>query len=84
MSAETGVVTYEVIDDLAVVTMNRPQYRNAQNSVMTYALDAAFERAVDETPSASSFWLAPANISAQATTSALPTATITSATTTVR
>jgi enoyl-CoA hydratase len=28
--------------------MNRPRYRNAQNSVMTYALDAAFERAVDD------------------------------------
>src|SRR4051794_17258032 len=45
---ETDVVTYEVIDGLAVVTMNRPQYRNAQNSVMTYALDAAFERAVGD------------------------------------
>ncbi|UNB56049.1 enoyl-CoA hydratase [Mycolicibacterium sp. YH-1] len=28
--------------------MNRPQYRNAQNSAMTYALDAAFCRAVDD------------------------------------
>src|SRR4051812_30819131 len=45
---ETDVVTYEVIDGVAVVTMNRPQYRNAQNSVMTYALDAAFERAVGD------------------------------------
>jgi len=45
---ETDVVTYEVIDGVAVVTMNRPRYRNAQNSVMTYALDAAFERAVDD------------------------------------
>jgi enoyl-CoA hydratase len=45
---ETDVVTYEVIDGIAVVTMNRPRYRNAQNSVMTYALDAAFERAVDD------------------------------------
>ncbi len=31
-----------------VVTMNRPEYRNAQNSVMTYALDRAFQRAVDD------------------------------------
>jgi enoyl-CoA hydratase len=31
-----------------VVTLNRPRYRNAQNSVMTYALDAAFERAVGD------------------------------------
>jgi enoyl-CoA hydratase len=28
-----------------VITLNRPQYRNAQNSKMTYALDAAFYRA---------------------------------------
>ncbi|TQR86699.1 enoyl-CoA hydratase [Mycobacterium hodleri] len=31
-----------------MITMNRPQYRNAQNSAMTYALDAAFTRAVDD------------------------------------
>lgn len=42
------VVTYEVITGVAVVTMNRPRYRNAQNSLMTYALDAAFQRAVDD------------------------------------
>lgn len=45
---ETDVVTYEVTDGVAVVTMSRPRYRNAQNSVMTYALDAAFSRAVDD------------------------------------
>src|SRR5947199_6441618 len=28
--------------------MDRPDYRNAQNSVMTYALDRAFQRAVDD------------------------------------
>ncbi|EHM14960.1 enoyl-CoA hydratase [Mycobacteroides abscessus subsp. bolletii BD] len=28
--------------------MNRPRYRNAQNSAMTYALDAAFTRAVQD------------------------------------
>ena len=33
---------------VAVVTLNRPEYRNAQNSAMTYALDAAFTRAVDD------------------------------------
>jgi enoyl-CoA hydratase len=43
---ELDVVTYRVTDGIAVVTMNRPQYRNAQNSAMTYALDAAFSRAV--------------------------------------
>lgn len=39
------VVTYEVRGAVAIVTMNRPEYRNAQNSAMTYALDDAFYRA---------------------------------------
>jgi enoyl-CoA hydratase len=42
------VVTYERRGSAAVVTMNRPEYGNAQNSKMTYALDAAFTRAVDD------------------------------------
>jgi len=42
------VVQYEVSGPVATVTMNRPEYRNAQNSAMTYALDAAFTRAVDD------------------------------------
>jgi enoyl-CoA hydratase len=42
------VVRYEVAGPIATVTMNRPEYRNAQNSAMTYALDAAFTRAVDD------------------------------------
>ena len=33
---------------VAWVTMNRPRYRNAQNAKMTFALDAAFRRAVDD------------------------------------
>ncbi|QBJ97140.1 enoyl-CoA hydratase [Rhodococcus sp. ABRD24] len=45
---EGEVVTYEVRDRVAFVTLNRPEFRNAQNSVMTYALDAAFERAVED------------------------------------
>ncbi|KIA61886.1 enoyl-CoA hydratase [Nocardia vulneris] len=45
---EGEVVTYEVRGRVAIVTLNRPDYRNAQNSVMTYALDAAFERAVED------------------------------------
>lgn len=44
----TDVVQYEVAGPVATVTMNRPEYRNAQNSAMTYALDAAFTRAVDD------------------------------------
>jgi enoyl-CoA hydratase len=42
------VVRYTVDGPVATVTMNRPEYRNAQNSAMTYALDAAFTRAVDD------------------------------------
>ncbi len=33
---------------IARVTMNRPEYRNAQNSAMTYALDDAFYRAAGD------------------------------------
>ncbi|MDR7303822.1 enoyl-CoA hydratase [Haloactinomyces albus] len=46
--SEQEVVTYERRGPVAVVTLNRPEYRNAQNSAMTYALDAAFTRAVDD------------------------------------
>lgn len=42
------VVLYERQGPVAVVTMNRPEYRNAQNSAMTYALDEAFGRAVND------------------------------------
>ena len=38
-------VRYSVRDGIAQVTMNRPEYGNAQNSAMTYALDRAFYRA---------------------------------------
>jgi len=41
-------VLYERHGPAAVVTMDRPRYRNAQNSAMTYALDDAFARAVDD------------------------------------
>ena len=41
-------VRYELKGSVAVITLNRPDYRNAQNSAMTYALDAAFSRAVDD------------------------------------
>jgi enoyl-CoA hydratase len=46
--SEQEVVSYEVIDRVAWVRLNRPEYRNAQNSAMTYALDAAFTRAVND------------------------------------
>jgi enoyl-CoA hydratase len=41
-------VLYQRRGPVALVTMNRPRYRNAQNSAMTYALDDAFTRAVDD------------------------------------
>jgi enoyl-CoA hydratase len=41
-------VLYQVQGAVALVTMNRPQFHNAQNSAMTYALDAAFRRACDD------------------------------------
>lgn len=46
MSSET--VLYEARGAVAVVLLNRPQYRNAQNAVMTHALDAALMRAVQD------------------------------------
>ena len=42
------VVRYERDGAIARVTMNRPDYRNAQNSAMTYALDDAFYRAASD------------------------------------
>lgn len=47
-AAGDPVVTYEVVDRVATITMNRPKYRNAQNSLMTYALDDAFYQAASD------------------------------------
>ncbi|MDI3408108.1 enoyl-CoA hydratase [Streptomyces cavernicola] len=41
-------VRYERRGPVAIVTMDRPDHRNAQNSAMTYALDRAFYRAADD------------------------------------
>jgi enoyl-CoA hydratase len=41
-------VRYEVRGPVAWVTLNRPKFNNAQNSQMTYALDAAFRQATDD------------------------------------
>lgn len=41
-------VLYAVEGAVAWIRMNRPQFNNAQNSQMTYALDDAFRRAVDD------------------------------------
>jgi len=42
----SDTVLYEVRGSVAWITMNRPDYRNAQNMEMTYALDRAFSAAV--------------------------------------
>ena len=48
MAQEQETVQYTRQGPVAVVTMNRPDYRNAQNSAMTYALDRAFYRAAED------------------------------------
>jgi len=40
----TTVVMYEVVDNIAVITLNRPDERNAMNNELTTALRAAWER----------------------------------------
>jgi enoyl-CoA hydratase len=45
---EDDVVRYARDGALARITLNRPEYGNAQNSRMTYALDDAFYRASDD------------------------------------
>ncbi|MET9425377.1 enoyl-CoA hydratase [Streptomyces sp. NPDC006540] len=47
-TAPAEPVRYERHGAVAVVTMDRPDYRNAQNSAMTYALDRALYRAADD------------------------------------
>jgi len=44
----TEVVTYEARGPIAVIMLNRPEYSNAQNSKVTYALDDAFTRATND------------------------------------
>jgi enoyl-CoA hydratase len=46
--APTQFVTYELRDQIAWIALNRPEYRNAQNSALLYALDDAFKRAADD------------------------------------
>lgn len=51
LTPDSSPISYEVGGPdgaVAYVTLNRPEYRNAQNSVMTYSLDAAFGKATDD------------------------------------
>ena len=45
-TTEEDIVLYEAREGIAWITMNRPQYHNAQNGKMTYLLDDAFKKAV--------------------------------------
>ncbi|GAA3955901.1 enoyl-CoA hydratase [Gordonia caeni] len=51
LTADSSPVAYQTGGPdgaVAYVTLNRPEFRNAQNSVMTYSLDAAFRKATDD------------------------------------
>jgi enoyl-CoA hydratase len=41
-------ILYEVKESVAWITMNRPDFNNAQNGQMTYALDDAFQKATND------------------------------------
>lgn len=42
------LVHYELVDGVAIVTMDRQAYRNAQNAKLTHALDRAFVQAMND------------------------------------
>jgi len=46
--SDEPTVLYDTGEGVATVTMNRPQFRNAQNAKMTFALDEAFGRAMQD------------------------------------
>ncbi len=46
--ADPDFITYTVVDNVAWVMLNRPQYSNAQNYRLLAQLDAAFKRAVED------------------------------------
>ncbi len=45
---DTGLVLYDVVDRVAVITLNRPEAANAQNPELLDALDAAWDRAAED------------------------------------
>ena len=48
MTRAKPTVKYKKKDGIAIIAMNRPEYNNAQNGKMTYDLDKAFKKAVDD------------------------------------
>jgi enoyl-CoA hydratase len=45
---EPSLAHYEVLDGVALITMDREAYRNAQNAKLTHALDRAFVQAMQD------------------------------------
>ncbi len=45
---QPSLAHYEVLDGVAIVTMDREAYRNAQNAKLTHALDRAFVQAMQD------------------------------------
>ncbi len=48
MTRANPTIHYKKKDVIAIIAMNRPEYNNAQNGKMTYDLDKAFKKAVDD------------------------------------
>ena len=48
MPTTKPTVKYKKKDGIAIISMNRPEYNNAKNGKMTYALDKFFKKAVDD------------------------------------
>ena len=48
MTRAKPTVKYKKKDGIAIIAMNRPEYNNAQNGKMTYDLDKAFKKSVDD------------------------------------
>ena len=48
MPRSKSTITYKKKDSIAIVSMNRPEFNNAQNGKMTYDLDKAFKKAIDD------------------------------------
>jgi len=44
-ASSASIIEYEVRENIAIVSINRPERANAQNDDITYGLDAAFKRA---------------------------------------
>ena len=47
MPRSKSTITYKKKDSIAIVSMNRPEFNNAQNGKMTYDLDKAFKKAIN-------------------------------------